>query len=335
MCLNDGRNASAFHQRKLSLGTVVTAEFASHVQTYVDRVREFATGKVLLVEQRIPFGDRIGVEEQFGTADAVVFDTEQDELQVHDLKFGRGVRVDADNNEQLLLYALGAVNQFDEVHPWQRVRLVIHQPRIDHLSEWTCSIEDLNSFAAVAHEAAARALAEDAPLNPGEKQCRFCRAKSTCPAIAATVKEVVFEDLEAVSSVPEEPEALGRLMALVPMIEDWCRAVSAKVESELLAGKKIEGWKLVEGRKGTRAWGNPEEVESVLKSMRLKNEEMFEFKLISPTSAEKLFKDHPRRWSRLQEHIRQSDGRPSVAPANDRRREIVVQPVTEKFEVLA
>ena len=121
------------------------------------------------------------------------------------------------------------------------------------------------------------------------------------------------------------------------MVEDWCKAIRAEVERRLLAGVDIPGHKLVEGRRGARAWANAEEVEAALKAMRLKVEQMYDLKLISPTTAEKLAKAGaigPRQWPKLQDMITQADGKPSVAPASDKRPALVVKPVADEFDAV-
>jgi hypothetical protein len=123
-------------------------------------------------------------------------------------------------------------------------------------------------------------------------------------------------------------------MAKVGLVEDWCRAVRAEVERRLLAGKDVEGFKLVTGKKGNRQWADGPTVENLFKSFRLKQNEMYKFDLISPTAAEKLLKDNPKRWSKVQEHITQSDGKPSVAPASDKRPALDIQSVAEDFRDL-
>ena len=118
------------------------------------------------------------------------------------------------------------------------------------------------------------------------------------------------------------------------MIEGWCKAIRAKAEAELLAGHPVPGYKLVEGRRGSRRWTNDAEVEQTLKSMRMKLEEMYDFSLISPTTAEKLHKAGtigPRQWPKLQGLITQSEGKPSVAPATDKRPALVIQATADEF----
>jgi hypothetical protein len=319
----------------------VDIEFAAHVQTYIDRIHEYRQDAELLVEQRVDFSEFVGVPDSRGTADAIVLAGSV--LQVHDLKFGRGVRVDAERNEQLMLYALGALSQLDLLGEIERVVMVIHQPRLDHVSEWECSADELRVFAA---GAAARAkevvmYLDNAPaisaLNPGEKQCRWCRAKATCPALAAQVEQAIGADFTAQTAPVAPPKFLGtheddsaelsHKMALVGLVESWCKAVLAEGERRLLAGVPVAGFKLVEGRRGSRKWFDAADAEAALKAMRLKHDEIYDYSVISPTSAEKLAKAGSlgaRQWTKLQALITQAEGRPSVAPASDKRPAIVV-----------
>lgn len=349
MALDNGNDAAAYLGRVIKVGErqfTVDDEMAGHVQTYIDTVRAFAepSEMQILVEQRVEYSDQIGVPESFGTSDAVVLAGE--ELQVHDLKYGKGVKVDAEENEQLMLYALGALNEFGMVADFERVRMVIHQPRLNHVSEWTCTTLELAAFAGRARECAAKVMdvihfAKSEPLpprafNPGEKQCRFCKAKATCPALAQTVVDE-FTALPEEEIKTVEADVLAAGMAQVDLIESWCKAVRAEAERRLLAGQDVPGFKLVEGRRGARRWANEKDVEAALKAMRLKHEQMYDYSLISPTTAEKLHKSEvlgPRQWATLQELITQADGKPSVAPASDKRPALQVTPVADEFESL-
>jgi hypothetical protein len=249
-----------------------------------------------------------------------------------------------------MIYALGALELFEEFTPeggWQRVRLVIHQPRINAApSEWDCAVEDLRAFAtkvgaAVAVAESAKSIAKEDPLafdkylEPGDKQCKFCDAKPTCPALARAVQDTIgasFEDLtKADVKAPAELEQLERKYKVLELIESWCKAVGAAFEARLLAGETHPDWKLVEGRKGNRAWIDEDGAEKLLKSFRLKQEQMYSFKLISPPQAEKLLKGQPKRWEKVDSHIGQTDGKPSVAPATDKRPAIVVTPAADEF----
>lgn len=138
---------------------------------------------------------------------------------------------------------------------------------------------------------------------------------------------------EAVATADDE--RLATLMDAADMIEGFAKAVRAEVERRLLAGKFTDArYKLVEGRQGARSWTNEEEAEAALKAMRLKVDQMYDFKLISPTTAEKVLKEaNPRKWNKLQPLIGRSDGKPSVAPASDKRPALSMA-IAEQFEEL-
>lgn len=344
----------AFNDHGEDVQWPITQDMADYVDDYVKLVRERAQGATLLVERRLPIGHITGEKGATGTSDVVIIDHVNAEITVIDLKYGMGVRVSAEDNEQTQLYALGALEEYSVLGDFAYVSMIIHQPRLNHVSEWTIPVEQLLEFAKSASFAAGQCnLAqtiegEDALaafLTPGEKQCRFCKAKATCPALRAEVAEVVGGPPAATLDefadfVPETVDMqtgdnyLPIAMAKVGMVEDWCKAVRAEVERRLLAGQTVDGYKLVEGKRGARKWSDADDVEQLFKSFRLRQDEMYDFTLISPTKAEKLFKENPKRWAKVQERITQSAGKPSVAPATDRRQEIAVQSVADDFRDL-
>lgn len=335
-CLEQNIDADAVIGETVTVGErsfTVDDDMAGFVQVYLDHVRMLAEGGELCIEQRVDFSRIVGVEDSFGTSDAIILQGE--ELILVDLKYGRGVKVDADENEQLLIYALGALDSFGLGYDFTKVRLVIVQPRLDWISEWGCDLDYIGEFAQRATASAALAIRGvhdelfHAEASAGEKQCRFCKAKASCPALERHVQQSVlgdFEDLtpKAVAEATDKlqfvfSKALGQRMAAVDLVEVWCKAVRARTEGELLAGRAVEGFKLVEGRKGARQWTSAAEAEALLKSMRLKSDEMYDYSVISPTKAEKVLKDTPRRWAKAQAIITRADGKPSVAPESDKR----------------
>jgi hypothetical protein len=150
-------------------------------------------------------------------------------------------------------------------------------------------------------------------------------------------KPSIRPSLEAATErlATEEDERLATLMDAADMIEGFAKAVRAEVERRLLAGKFTDArYKLVEGRQGARSWTDEAEAEATLKAMRLKVDQMYDFKLISPTTAEKVLKEaNPRKWTKLQPLIGRSDGKPSVAPASDKRPALNLA-IAEQFEQL-
>jgi len=408
----------------------ITADMATHVQTYIDQVRKNAEGGDLYVEQRLPFftgDDR--VPEQFGTSDTVIVLPHT--LRVEDLKFGRGVQVYAEENEQLMLYGLGALDEFGLLEDFDEIVLAIHQPRLNHYDEWTTTPEHLRAFERRAKDAAIKALSIKSLsgglvfLNPGADQCRFCKAKGSCPAVRDQVLVTVAGDFDILDLMQSEPPAGSNILAKpipvlenlielgrgeiavaiadaekiiaaahgVPpksvdfsygdhpdesspapahfivkkptirpvldgaeervaalddehlatcgesldLVESWCKAVRAELERRLLALKLIPGFKLVTGKQGNRAWANAIEAEAELKKFRLKVEEMYDLSLISPTTAEALAAQKligPKQWTKLQKMITRSDGKPSVAPASDKRVAWTPPDVANDFEEL-
>lgn len=372
-CLEHGKNATDFLNQMIQITSGnatwkdqtdevghsffnVDLEMSEYIQIYLDAVRSQAEGNELLVEQRVDFSSIIGSENAFGTSDVIILTDE--EIQVHDLKYGQGVKVNAEGNEQLKLYALGALNNFSAFGDYKQVRQVIHQPRLNHYSEAVYTIDELRTFASDARASAntISSIHDHSPenlgpyLQPGEKQCQWCKAKATCPALAKHVVETVigdFEDLDNVDLNAQinvaagevtsfENNRLGKLFASVPLIEGWIKAVSSAVHSKLHTGESVQGFKIVQGKQGNRAWSNAEEAEALLKSMRLKTDQMYDLKVISPTTAEKLKKENVigvRQWSKVESLITRADGKPTVVPESDKRPALVINPQND-FENL-
>ena len=299
----------------------ITDEMIDHCLDYAKLVREYANGRPFMVEQRLEFSHIVGVPDQFGTSDAVILG--DDTLFVVDLKYGMGVKVEAQDNEQLQLYALGALSEYAFLGEFKFVQMVIHQPRLNHVSEFVLPVDDLLAFGKTAADAAALAVAPNAPLVPGEKQCRWCKAKATCPAIRQEVLDIVaadasdFDEVTANNVRTGDAGYLSAAMAKVGLVEDWCKAIRAEVERRLMASEEVPGFKLVEGRQGNRAWTDKDAAEAMFTSWRFRKDEMYDFTLISPTKAEKLLT--PARWEKAQAMISRNAGKPSVAPATDRR----------------
>lgn len=358
-CLEESTNAAAYVGRTLHVegdSIEITDDMAELVQVYVDTVREYQgpTGQ-LLVEQRVDYSDVLGVPDSFGTSDCILI--VGNTMIVIDAKFGYNpVPVDG---PQLKLYALGGLPLVELFAEIDQVCLVISQPRVSKRpSELSMSIDELREFAVEARAAAqlafdcigkdeAALIASDR-LNPSEDACKYCKAKATCPALRAEVADMVrtcgvtpatpdeFERMEVGMPVAEwDHKWLAACLSKVDMIEDWCAAVRKEAEARLHAGESVPGFKLVQGKKGNRKWTSEEEVEQLLKSMRLKQDEMYDFKLISPTTAEKLLKESPKRWTKVQALITQAEGKPTIAPESDKRPALTITNVADDFADIA
>lgn len=372
VCLEEGLHTSELVGRPMLSGAPLTEENAAYVQNYVDYVRAHVDADgTLLAEERVPIGHLTGEPNAEGTADAVVLRTDR-ELFVGDLKFGRGVVVEAERNRQAMMYALGAIKKHDLDGEYDTVRLAICQPRNGGNKEWVIPMAELLEFGEEVKRVAKTVLpavnpttgellfAKNLPRTPSEKACRFCKAKATCEVLQRTVTDsmlVGFDMIDMPSATTPSslaqmvdhtelhylpfvidnlspPDKLGRLMEVGNLAELWLKAIRARVEHELLAGNPVTGFKLVQGKKGNRKWTDEELVEQQLKSFRLSKEQMYNFSLISPTDAEKLFKKNPKRWDLLKKLYGQSDGPIHVAPVSDKREAYIPEKPEDGFEVL-
>jgi hypothetical protein len=338
-------NFVSYNGNKVLYIAEIDDDMAADVQVYLDYVRAVvaSTGGVLMVEQGVPLEHVTGEAGAEGTADVII--VTDDELIIIDLKFGRGHVVSAEENKQMLLYASGALSELELTNIFKRVRLVISQPRITHLpSEWDCTIDYLRGVEEAIRAAAALSESMCVPgavllLNASESACRWCRAKATCPKLGEFVQDASddFDNL-LVLGTPDvdqyDNSELAVKMACTDLVELWIKAVRAKTESELFQGHVVDGWKIVQGRRGARAWSDADEAEETMKSMRLKVDEMYNFKLKSPTMIEKVLKENPKKWKRVSALITQSDGKPSVAPSSDPREAIDVAPSADGFDDL-
>ncbi len=350
----------------------VTDEMCEFIQEYVDKIRDRVEeykmlGDVsdvhLFVEEKIDLSGVIGIPDQFGTADIVIVVEYKDGtslISVEDLKYGLGVTVDAQDNEQLLTYAAGAMDMYSSVFNITKVNVVVHQVRKEHISEAIYTADEVLEFGAKLKAAASRAEgnyetfkanrnAEDLELSPGDKQCRFCKAAGHCPALSERAISSILEEMDDLDEKPLEVAIkekienidlglidlakLGKFMDATSVVEEWLRVVRGRVEAELFLGNEVPGYKLVEGRRGSRIWANMTRAEEVMKAMRLKQDEMYTKKIISPPQAEKLLaKERKRLWKKLQEEITQNEGKPSVAPISDRRMALVISPTADECE---
>lgn len=295
------------------------------------------------------------------------------QIDVGDLKYGMGVHVDAyttlggpteqrEGNKQMMLYSIGALDQYSTVcGEVSLFSMTIYQPRLNHISTYECDLVEVLAFADRVRTAAMKSYFWLSPANtrkpatkdftPGEKQCRWCCIGGSCRARAEKNLATVagdFLDLDALDAdgikrgiqrdekeMPAYPTLdIDMLYPSLDEIDKWVKAVRGEIEKRALAGHTFTTCKLVQGKRGNRAWTDEAEAEKALKAMRLKKDEMYSYKLISPTVAEKLLKTTPKRWAKVTDLIGQADGKLSVADINDKRPAIVVTPPADDFEAL-
>lgn len=386
------RSASAFIGREIAVkgslsGPVrkftVDSEMAEHVDTFVDNFYAATqAGRVLrFCDTRVHYHEHLGVRmgEAFGTGDAIAILFDQPELDwwgkvlpagdvlvIDDLKYGMGVMVDAEDNEQLRLYALGCLYEYHLLGDFKRVHLIIDQPRKDHFSEDHLSVEELVAWAkelklAVPKVQAAMALAGTVPLPKvaetldlagylcaGEKQCKFCDGKGNgprgvCPSLDRETRNAVSggkataEDFDLIVDGPAEIKAYGDnfmpyAASALELVDLWSKGVRAEIDRRiLLEGRKVDGFKVVAGKKGDRKFEDPGMAEAILKAGRVPPDAMYSVKLKTPTQLEKGLKAQPI-WLKVAPLITQADGKPAVVPVSDKRPAIQHVAALDDFE---
>lgn len=287
-------------------GVEVDEEMVEGVQLFMDTVGDALThDEVLLwVERRFSLAKLDPPAPMFGTSDVVTYDPLAKLLTVIDLKYGRGVVVEVDDNPQVLYYGLGALLEIEESFPEYKgeihdIKLVIVQPRAMHtegaVRSVTVSYQDLVAFAVTLLEKAAETQVEDAPLNPGD-WCRWCRAAPVCPALhkqAMAVAKREFSELP--SNLPPAPEKLTvtelvTVLDNADLLTDWIKSVHAHVLAMLERGEVVPGYKAVPKR-AMRKWVDVEKVlEFTRNECLLLDGTVQETKLRSPAQLEKILK---------------------------------------------
>lgn len=342
---------------------IVTQDMIDAVVTATSYVQEqvLLCGGTLECEQRVPIGHFTGEDGATGSCDVTILT--EDTIYVKDFKYGRHP-VDAYEivapssvdvltgettppkrriNLQMACYALGALELHGPFYDFKRVHVEIVQPFIGHLSEYECSIDELLAVRDWLAERA-EATRSNPQYVPSQDNCHFCRrAGPTCEAqtqavLATTLSN--FDNLDEATPAPIKAHFLGDLYAKIGMVESWCKAVGVRVLETLRDGQPVlrsdgNSYKLVPGKAGARSWKDAGQAETTLKSMRLRDDQMYDYSLISPTSAEKLAKVKKakkgqtpvppvlgsRQWTKLQELItqRKPEENPVIVLATDER----------------
>ena len=288
----------------------VDADRAARVKTAIEYIRERSMGGMLKVisEERVDPKHLLGRDDLSGTVDCQIIGP--DWIELIDYKDGMGV-VEAEGNMQLEQYAYGVLAGYklpvNGNYPISTIRMTIIQPKLalkgmKPITSHEVSVSDMLANLGTLVGQAAATDKPDAPLVPGDSQCKFCKAKGSCAALASNVmKEVgimfqptVTQPLDvAQQSADKDPSTmddaqLRQIMEAAPLMRQLLDGVEKESLRRLKAGQAIPGLKLVHGR-GSRAWALPEEqMAEKLVKMGIPKTAVYETKLVSPAKAEKL-----------------------------------------------
>lgn len=291
-------------------------EMAAQVQKYVDYVLRVVGDNRMWVEQRIDLTDFI--PGGYGTADVIAI--VEDTLHVIDLKYGMN-KVYA-NSEQLWMYGLGAHQRVKG--KVRKIVLHIGQPRLGHFDTHELLPYELEAFGEKVRVAAELCLTDDAPLNPSEKACQWCRAKADCPALYEHNLEIIGREFDPIPAQQLTDEQLRLVVDNKGLIEKWLKSVEAVVFERLERGEPFEGWKMVSGRSQRKWADNAEEV-----LVKMLGDNAYEQKLVGITTAEKMI--GKKQFNELGLTVKPA-GRPVLAPESDKRKAISFSDDFENLE---
>lgn len=316
----EGLSTRSFNSKvkKIQEDKLYTADMPDYVDMYVEtcleRVSEAKAttpDALFKIEQRLDFSE--WVPEGFGTGDFVII--ADGTMEVCDLKYGKGVPVSANNNKQMMLYALGAISEFSFLYDIEKVRMTIIQPRLDNISTFEVTVEDLLKWA----EEYVKPKAELAIKGEGEfcagDHCKFCRAKAVCRARAEKNLELSKYEFEKPPTMDNND--IAYVLSKVDELVSWASDVKEYALEEALKGEEFEGYKVVEGR-SNRKWSSEDDVAKVLIGQGFKENLIYTKKLDGISKMESAIgKKEVQRL--LGDYIIKPVGKPTLVPVADKR----------------
>ena len=307
-----------------------TGEMDEYTDTYKTIVLEkYNAARVatpdarLLLETKLDFSDY--VPDAFGTADAIII--ADGVMEVIDFKYGKGVKVSAYRNPQMMIYALGAYDRFSFDYRIERVRMTIVQPRIDNLSEYEIAVSELMVWVDEELTPKARQAYEgNGPQVPGE-WCQFCKVKNCCRALTerCTGTAANYPDPKLLTAEELATEVLPNLA----VIKTWLTGVEDYALQQALSGVQLPGWKIVEGR-SVRKITDPEAAAVALNQAGYNTTEIYKpQELRTITELEKMA--GKKNFAAIcGEFIDKPQGKPTLAPESDKRP--AIDPVADDFK---
>lgn len=299
-------------------------EMESTSETYLEYVKGIMLAckiaPAVLIEKRVDFSRY--VPEGFGTADCLIL--AGDTLHVVDYKHGKGVVVDADHNPQMMLYALGAMSELSLLYRFKFVHMTIVQPRVNNISEFTMTADELTEWG----ETVVKPKAEAAISGKGEFEagdwCRFCRAKQQC-----TTRYESNDSLYPELSERHDPrlitlDELGEYLKRGKDMAAWLEDMKEYALSESLAGADVPGWKAVEGR-GSRAFTDTDEAVDTLIKNGIDESVLYERRVLTLAQMEKAV--GKKAFGELVgDLVVKNPGKPTLVEESDKRPRITNQP---------
>lgn len=344
---NEGKGPMVIAADEQPGDVLVTDDFVSQVSKYVNYCAPImAAAEVVEIESRVSltrilhpgflvetYDAELGIAngqeplQTFGTADFVALLRNPDctyTLIVGDLKTGRH-KVPAAENKQMMLYALGLLRKYRLSYDISAVKLFIFQPYAGGADEWDTTPTALEHFAKFASKQALKALdayqrgkkgLAPADFRPSNDACQWCRFSEKCNAKVKAASRTMTE-MADIRALELTPDVLKSEWDKLPLMRQHIADIEKAMYTHLMAGKPMDGLKLVAGRPGNRAWSDTASVEEYMKGTP-KAELMYKQSLLSPTEAEKVLKGTGY-WGVIEKFVTRKPCQPSIATADDKR----------------
>ena len=311
-------NDFLFKEEVKQLGEI-PAEMDRYTNEYVDIVmskyfeaKNATPDAELLIEQHLDFSE--WVPSGFGTGDAIVVSDRS--LEVIDLKYGKGVAVDAIGNPQIRCYGLGAVHEFGALFGFPVVRMTVVQPRLSSVTEETMTREGLLAWGDEIKPTAALAWRGEGEFKPGD-HCRFCNARGICKARAIESMGIFVHGFDSPDVLPDS--AIPEILRVADTAEAWLKDVRDYARSRAIQGEEFPGWKVVRGKKPSRHFKDEDEVINRLAHAGFSEDQYCKPKtLMSPSEMEKSI-GKTAFDALLSDYVTQGDGALTLVPEDDKR----------------
>lgn len=301
---------------KLKKDPLYQPEMDGYTDDYIDRVKQvglsYDSVPHIVAERKVSLEKYI--PQGFGTADCILI--HGTDLHIFDFKYGKGVVIDAVDNPQMRLYALGALDAYRLIYHIETVRTHIIQPRIANYSDEDIKVDDLDAWGQKVAARAAVAFGNKGTFAPGE-WCKFCRAKAQCRA-----RSEHYAALTAYAKAHPDPRLitltdLGKYLVQARELESWTKDLQEYALSSCLAGKEVPGWKAVEGR-GSRTFTDQEAAFKVLMGHGITEAVLYERVPLSLAKVERAV--GKKEFSAIVgEYVVKNPGKPTLAPESDKR----------------
>ena len=313
--------------KKLQEKPLYQDEMLRHADSYLDYISGVVHGYTappyIAIEKRIDFSSI--VPQGFGTGDCIIIGG--DTLYVIDFKYGKGVPVSAANNPQMMLYALGAYDAYSILYNVQRVEMVIVQPRLDSVSEYGMSIEDLLAWGDSVKVIAKTAYAGEGEFVSGE-HCRFCRAKALCRARSEF--NTSLEGFNQMKPPLISNDEVGQILVRAQHLAKWVADLEEYALAALIRGEDIKGWKAVEGR-SVRQFTDSDAAFELLKANGTEEAMLYERKPLTLAGVEKLV-GKAKFTEQLGAFVIVPPGKPTLAVESDKREALKRRSAEEDFK---